>query len=541
MTRRWSPGFVLSAMLGVASLAPLPATAQSGEGYLAFIEWCRSIGGTHVPGPGYGRCDPGSGSSSGGLYAPDGWGARAGTAINQWFRRQLSGEAASDARHRRAVEFNNQANATDNLDEALRLYRQAHDLWASPVIRLNLMDALIRVAGQEYQRRDPSDPAALDRMERLLNEAEALNRADMASLDNYGATIGWLHSGRNLIAQARADLDAAARNAAALHDASARISDIAGQLANELGDSGAANTSGLGFGDPGQMTVVLNRPDRLPPLPPSPPPFDRSVPCLEEVENSPGYEAWLRGMDAVVRRDWILAAAWFGTAQLRDPDNVAFRRAVDISEWTRDFYLRGEARQVAAMRAPTDEDLALLFPTPTPEQLPEATPEERRRMEVAAQLNTTLPEDADLFRDLGAQRNAMIEAAPSDQRRRLADRGVTLPRANDWTDTLAPEVRGMIAELREALPPRTYGPPNPDASPSAQLSAGVAEIGQGFADEAIVRILHGDLAAAERALNDAGAYNGGYGPALQLIQSWRAQAPGSPIEGLAPGGSLERR
>jgi len=398
------------------------------------------------------------------------------------------------------------------------------------------MYALINAADAHlYNGTGQSDQ--LDRVEQMLNEAEALNGADLASFELYPELINSLHSARNRVAQQRAALASQAANAAALQDASTRISDIAGRIASEIGAGDTAASSGLGFGDPSDATPVRASP---PPLPPQPPSFRRGVPRLEEVENSPGYEAWLRGMDAVVRRDWVLAAAWFGTAQLRDPTNAAFQRATELSEWTRDFYLRPEARASAALRVPEDQDLVLLFPTPSPEQFPESTPEEMRRQAQAAP-REVLPEDLDiLFRDTSAQREAMISAVPFEQRRRLAERGVTT-RANDWTDSLAPEVRGMVAELREALPPRLYGPPNPSA-PSDRMDGLLTEMSNSAADEAIVRVLHGDLAAAERALNDPGlaASRGQFAAATELIQRWRGQAPEGALTGLAPGDVQER-
>jgi hypothetical protein len=255
------------------------------------------------------------------------------------------------------------------------------------------------------------------------------------------------------------------------------------------------------------------------------------------VEHSPGYEAWLRGMDAVAQHDWELAAAWFGTARLRDPDNAALRRAVEISEWTRDFYRRPDARAAAALQLPQDADLALLFdPRPLPPELPGMTPEERQRVTMAQSANAPLPEDLDLLmRDSAQDRNEMVETVPFQERRRLADRGVTLPPANDWTDELAPEVRGMLAELREALPPRTYGPPSPSASSSDLMNAGVAELSHGYADDAIVRVLYGDLGGAERALGGASQFGGAeYSRALQLVRQWGGGSQTNDL-GLAPG------
>ena len=86
-------------------------------------------------------------------------------------------------------------------------------------------------------------------------------------------------------------------------------------------------------------------------------------PGIDGIERSPGHEAWLRGMDAVVAQDWQLALAWFKTAKQKDPLNPVLGRAVQVAEWTWD------ARKSAALRsatprlmdAPKNEDLELLF------------------------------------------------------------------------------------------------------------------------------------------------------------------------------------
>lgn len=248
MARMRAAAIALSAIMLSATVCVSPAMAQSGEGYLAFVEWCRSIGGTHVPGPGYGRCDPGS--SSGSSYDPNSWGAQLGAQFGTWIRRQVSGEAARDARQQRASDLNRQGLATDDPWEKLRLYREARQLWDLPVFRLNLMYALINAADAHWYSDINRGAEVLDRIEQMLNEAEALNGADLASFELYPELINSLHSARNRVAQQRAALASQAANAAALQDASTRISDIAGRIANEIGATADPGAVDLGFGDP---------------------------------------------------------------------------------------------------------------------------------------------------------------------------------------------------------------------------------------------------------------------------------------------------
>jgi len=77
------------------------------------------------------------------------------------------------------------------------------------------------------------------------------------------------------------------------------------------------------------------------------------LPRLELMENSPGREGWLRGMDAIVHRDWPLALAWFRTAQRLDPTNPALARAVILAAWTID-------RQ-RPLQLPLPQDYDMLF------------------------------------------------------------------------------------------------------------------------------------------------------------------------------------
>lgn len=206
--------------------------------------------------------------------------------------------------------------------------------------------------------------------------------------------------------------------------------------------------------------------------------------------------------------------------------NPALQRAVEIAEWTREFYLRPDARAVAALRVPQDSDLRLLFPSSPPEAFPELTPEEQRRYALAPP-DTVLPETLDLlFFDTDVQRAAMITGLPAEYRRSLLERGITT-RAGNWTDRLAPEVRGMVMALREALPPRRFESPSPSSPPADRLDTVLEEMAESAADEAVVRVLHGDLSAAERALNDFGlsATRGRFMRAITLIRSWRGQEP----------------
>src|SRR5262249_13324975 len=144
-------GFVLVCVLSIAS----PALGQD------------DVQGHCVGGP-WG-CGGGDGSSSGGLYAPDGLGARIGT----WIHNQFTG----DARRARATELNNQGvqyYRAQNYDAAIPLYRQAFALNPNDlIIRGNLISALIWKSGRDW-RAAQGNAAAAENLSRTLDEAERL-------------------------------------------------------------------------------------------------------------------------------------------------------------------------------------------------------------------------------------------------------------------------------------------------------------------------------------------------------------------------------
>ncbi len=61
---------------------------------------------------------------------------------------------------------------------------------------------------------------------------------------------------------------------------------------------------------------------------------DLRLPVPEQMQNSPALGEWRKGMDAVLRRDWQLAAAWFKQGLNKDPANDALLRAAELADWT---------------------------------------------------------------------------------------------------------------------------------------------------------------------------------------------------------------
>jgi tetratricopeptide (TPR) repeat protein len=74
---------------------------------------------------------------------------------------------------------------------------------------------------------------------------------------------------------------------------------------------------------------------------------DLRLPIPEQMLNSPALGEWRKGMDAVQRRDWQLAAAWFKQGLNKDPANDA--RAAALADWTLSQRKQEEAANGALM------------------------------------------------------------------------------------------------------------------------------------------------------------------------------------------------
>ncbi|HEX6102441.1 MAG TPA: hypothetical protein VF031_05285 [Alphaproteobacteria bacterium] len=61
---------------------------------------------------------------------------------------------------------------------------------------------------------------------------------------------------------------------------------------------------------------------------------DLRLPIPEQMLNSPALGEWRKAMDAVMKRDWAVAAAWFKQGLNKDPANDALLRAADLADWT---------------------------------------------------------------------------------------------------------------------------------------------------------------------------------------------------------------
>lgn len=316
-----------------------------------------------------GVCVSNCGSSSSSTRSSNG--GLVGALIREIFRDR------SDERRARGTEINNQAvqmERAGNLDEALRMYRRALELNGSPVTNRNIAGVLTQIAARDFRdARNRNDLAGIRGAEARLAEAESYNRPGGP---DYAMISGWIAEVRNAIREALAYAAREAENARLLTAASGRISSITADISRSLSRESAASQAraqSLGFGDPMRgapadasastapvqivstdpMVVDARGRGALPP----------GVPRLEEVENSPGREAWLRGMDAVLQRDWRLALPWFETALQRDPTNAALGRAVEIARWTLEHQNRPPpppeppgGRQPPATLGPTSQD-----------------------------------------------------------------------------------------------------------------------------------------------------------------------------------------
>lgn len=483
------------------------------------------------------NCNSSSSNSTG-----DTWGTQLGTALRSWVGRQMSGQAGRD----RASQINHDAIAAQqagNLDESLRLFRQAHQHNAnSLVIRANLMQTLVMVAWRDFQAR-PNN-ATLSAIERLLDECDGLASPAIATeISYYGEILDAAARMRSGIASVREGERQAAENARALGAASPQISSIASNLAGQLNDVRASPaSSSLGFGDPSAVADLRDAPSDpvdargvLVSLPPN-------LPRLEQVEHSPGRDAWLRGMDAVRLHDWELATAWFQTAQLRDPHNEALHNAVVLSEWTRAYYRQAHSGQPStpldpalrnpqnvdvntllrdpAVRAPEDSALDLLFADQRQESRASLaavlTPEERARIRE--------PSDTDM------QFLPCLEAARRNDEAELAD----LFRPHSRAEVIQ-DIRNQLTSMsREEVDAAQRSHSDPELVQAAR---------QFYARDllhlAVVQARRGDFDGAERLLTQAtemAPEETVYGIARDEMR--RAYGPGG-LAGPAPGTEIQ--
>lgn len=184
-------------------------------------------------------------NSSGGLYAPDGVGARLGT----WIHGLLTGEARSDG----AADLNNQGvkrYQAQDYDGALALYRKAFAQNPDdPVIRENLMHTMVAISWRDW-RAAPGDPAAMNRASGLYDEIERLLKsADPGSFQDYQWFLDTIAHDRQVIATERQRKRQAEENARALDEAGRRIAAITNNLAVDLNQP-KAGAPGLSFGSP---------------------------------------------------------------------------------------------------------------------------------------------------------------------------------------------------------------------------------------------------------------------------------------------------
>lgn len=54
---------------------------------------------------------------------------------------------------------------------------------------------------------------------------------------------------------------------------------------------------------------------------------------VPELRNSPAADRITKGFQAVTKRDWPVALAWWQEALHRDPSNAALKRSVELAQW----------------------------------------------------------------------------------------------------------------------------------------------------------------------------------------------------------------
>lgn len=383
-----------------------------------------------------------------------------------------------------------------------------------------LVDLFTTDAAEREANQRAREQRNRERMERQYARGREINSRGLAAYNagNYAealrlfrealAIVPHSPTGRANVAAAEARLAEAEgrrQETQLLADASERISDIARDTARALGAGGQrTDSTTLSFGTPGSTAITTSRsaPEtfvnargRGQPIP--------GLPRLELMENSPGREAWLRGMDAVATRDWRLALAWFQTAQLRDPGNAALARAIILSSWT----LQNREATAAqpggagqgALQVPSEQDLELIFGSrlQAPAQSGAGAPPPSAALQVPRSEDLEFLFTQRAF-DPAHSAAARALAAESDAMDRQIEEATPYPNAGPSRAMHDRRTAGVSAALTEAGADRTF-----TEAENARIAAERRRAAQGLNDDARLLFSQGDFAGAAALIHSA--------------------------------------
>ena len=77
------------------------------------------------------------------------------------------------------------------------------------------------------------------------------------------------------------------------------------------------------------------------------PPPTPTLPSVAEIEKSPAAGEARKAFQAIIGKDWPLAIVWYKQALLKDPNNAALKRSLDLAEYT-----QARRLEIARMKSP---------------------------------------------------------------------------------------------------------------------------------------------------------------------------------------------
>lgn len=232
---------------------------------------------------------------------------------------------------RQATALNNQAITLFNqgkFREAIRLFETSLKVFPIQKVRENLGKAYNQLAVENYNQG---------------NYKEASKYAELANRYKPGDK------------QISSNLDAA-REQAAGEARNAALSPSLDRLAKIVTSMQAATSGpGLNFDNPSNERVAAGPSGGLGFLPANnavqdsgrptnsapvsavdarTPPPNPTLPRVAEIESSPAADEARRAFQAIVAKDWPVAIVWYKQALLKDPNNAALKRSLELAEYT---------------------------------------------------------------------------------------------------------------------------------------------------------------------------------------------------------------
>jgi len=272
---------------------------------------------------GCGSCGGGGGGGGGGVSAP----VYSAPAPPQPSREELL--------RRQATALNNQGVTFFNkhkFREAIRLFESSLKVLPSQQTRENLGGAYNQLALEYYNKGDYKEAA------RYMALAGQYKPGDNQISSNLEVVRGRIESeraeeaGRAAVSKSLDHLTEVVTNM--------QVATTVPGLDFDNGGNGSTSTSpavGLGFLPANSATQVASVPGGNPAARVADvqaPPPNPTLPRVAEIENSPGAGEARKAFQAIIAKDWPVAIVWYKQALLKDPNNAALKRSLDLAEYT---------------------------------------------------------------------------------------------------------------------------------------------------------------------------------------------------------------